>query len=65
MVSRIYTILKIDIVLTFLHIVGGLYAILLSSLTKGLLEASKEQDSKIATAQVWARGLEVSFFFFA
>ncbi len=38
---------------------GGLYAILLSALSKGLLKAAEEQESEIATKEVWARGLEV------
>lgn len=38
---------------------GGLYAIGLSGLSKGLVEAAREKDSKVATAEVWARGLEV------
>lgn len=41
---------------------GGLYAILLSALSKGLLQAAKEQKSEVATSGVWARGLEVRFF---
>ena len=38
---------------------GGLYAILLSGLSKGLLEAARDQGAKEATREVWARGLEV------
>lgn len=39
---------------------GGLYSIFFSALSKGLLEAAKEKSSDRATAEVWARGLEVS-----
>ncbi|KPV78333.1 uncharacterized protein RHOBADRAFT_23334 [Rhodotorula graminis WP1] len=39
---------------------GGLYAILLSALSKGLLEAARDQDAKEATQEVWARGLELA-----
>lgn len=39
---------------------GGLYSIFMSALAKGLLKASDEQRSDKATAEVWARGLEVS-----
>lgn len=38
---------------------GGLYAIALSGLSKGLVEAARDRDSEVATAEVWARGLEV------
>lgn len=38
---------------------GGLYAILLSGLSKGLIKASKELDKDEATVEVWSRGLEV------
>lgn len=40
---------------------GGLYAIALSGLSKGLVEAAKDKESEVATAEVWARGLEVRF----
>lgn len=40
---------------------GGLYAIALSGLSKGLVEAAKDKGSEVATAEVWARGLEVRF----
>ncbi|GAA6026129.1 hypothetical protein JCM11491_000886, partial [Sporobolomyces phaffii] len=39
---------------------GGLYAIALSGLSKGLIEAAKETDSDQATVQVWSRGLELA-----
>ncbi|BGP12610.1 hypothetical protein JCM10213v2_000527 [Rhodosporidiobolus nylandii] len=39
---------------------GGLYAIGLSGLSKGLLEAAKEKGAEEATPQVWARGLELA-----
>ena len=35
---------------------GGLYAIALSGLSKGLVEAAKDKESEVATAEVWARG---------
>ena len=38
---------------------GGLYAILLSGLSKGLIQAGKEQKKEEATVEVWSRGLEV------
>jgi len=41
---------------------GGLYAILLNGLSKGLIQASKEQKKEEATVEVWSRGLEVRFF---
>jgi hypothetical protein len=44
---------------------GGLYAILLSALSKGLLQAATEQKSEVATNEVWARGLEVRFSYAA
>lgn len=40
---------------------GGLYSIFFSALAKGLLEAAKEKEEEKATAEVWARGLEVSW----
>lgn len=40
---------------------GGLYAILLSALSKGLIQAAKELDKEEATVEVWSRGLEVSY----
>lgn len=39
---------------------GGLYAIALSGLSKGLVEAAKDKESEVATAEVWARGLELA-----
>ncbi|GAA6061035.1 hypothetical protein JCM10212_004609 [Sporobolomyces blumeae] len=39
---------------------GGLYAILLSGLSKGLVEAAKELDKEEATVEVWSRGLELA-----
>ncbi|GAA6039026.1 hypothetical protein JCM8097_000159 [Rhodosporidiobolus ruineniae] len=39
---------------------GGLYAIGLSGLSKGLIEAAKEKGSEEATPEVWARGLELA-----
>ncbi|BGO99319.1 hypothetical protein NBRC10513v2_000424 [Rhodotorula toruloides] len=39
---------------------GGLYAIGLSGLSKGLLDAAKEKGSETATPEVWARGLELA-----
>ncbi|GAA5832570.1 hypothetical protein JCM5353_002194 [Sporobolomyces roseus] len=39
---------------------GGLYAILLSGLSKGLIQASKEQKKEEATVEVWSRGLELA-----
>ncbi|GAA6004485.1 hypothetical protein JCM10207_000748 [Rhodosporidiobolus poonsookiae] len=39
---------------------GGLYAIGLSGLSKGLLQAAKEKGTEEATAEVWARGLELA-----
>ncbi|GAA5972207.1 hypothetical protein JCM11641_002358 [Rhodosporidiobolus odoratus] len=39
---------------------GGLYAIGLSGLSKGLMEAAKEKGSEEATPEVWARGLELA-----
>lgn len=38
---------------------GGLYSIFFNGLSKGLLEAQREKQSETATAEVWARGLEV------
>lgn len=39
---------------------GGLYAIFLSALGKGLLTAAKEKSEETATAPVWARALELA-----
>ncbi|ORY73441.1 Dak1 domain-domain-containing protein [Leucosporidium creatinivorum] len=39
---------------------GGLYSIFFSALAKGLLEAAKEKGEEKATAEVWARGLELA-----
>lgn len=39
---------------------GGLYSILLSGVASGLIQAMKELKSEDATAEVWARSLEVS-----
>ncbi|BGP44681.1 hypothetical protein JCM10450v2_000495 [Rhodotorula kratochvilovae] len=39
---------------------GGLYAIGLSGLSKGLLEAAKEKGASEANREVWARGLELA-----
>lgn len=39
---------------------GGLYAIGLSGLSKGLIQAAKESKKEEATVEVWSRGLEVS-----
>ncbi|GAA5940291.1 uncharacterized protein JCM15063_002590 [Sporobolomyces koalae] len=39
---------------------GGLYAILLSGLSKGLIEAAKELQQEEATVEVWARALELA-----
>ncbi|GAA5894307.1 hypothetical protein JCM5296_005133 [Sporobolomyces johnsonii] len=39
---------------------GGLYAIGLSGLSKGLLEAAKELGTEEATREVWSRGLELA-----
>ncbi|GAA5891212.1 hypothetical protein JCM6882_006456 [Rhodosporidiobolus microsporus] len=39
---------------------GGLYAIGLSGLSKGLMEAKKEKGVEEATPEVWARGLELA-----
>ncbi|KAJ8297036.1 Dihydroxyacetone kinase 2 [Rhodotorula toruloides] len=39
---------------------GGLYAIGLSGLSKGMLDAAKEKGSETATPEVWARGLELA-----
>ncbi|GAA5872299.1 hypothetical protein JCM3774_003337 [Rhodotorula dairenensis] len=39
---------------------GGLYAIALSGLSQGLVEAARDQGSEVATAKVWARGLELA-----
>ncbi|GAA5992031.1 hypothetical protein JCM10908_000706 [Rhodotorula pacifica] len=39
---------------------GGLYAIALSGLSKGLVEAARDKGSEEATAEVWARGLELA-----
>lgn len=41
---------------------GGLYAIGLSGLSKGLIQAAKELEKEEATVEVWSRGLEVSYF---
>lgn len=38
---------------------GGLFSIFFSALSKGLLQAAKEKSSDKATAEVWARALEV------
>ncbi|GAA5831207.1 hypothetical protein JCM3766R1_002968 [Sporobolomyces carnicolor] len=39
---------------------GGLYAIGLSGLSKGLIQAAKELESDRATVEVWSRGLELA-----
>ncbi|GAA5857116.1 hypothetical protein JCM8547_007968 [Rhodosporidiobolus lusitaniae] len=39
---------------------GGLYAIALSGLSKGLLQAAREKGEEVATAEVWSRGLELA-----
>ncbi|GAA5827012.1 hypothetical protein JCM11251_002205 [Rhodosporidiobolus azoricus] len=39
---------------------GGLYAIGLSGLSKGLLQAAKEKGAEEATPEVWARGLDLA-----
>ncbi|GAA6049543.1 hypothetical protein JCM3770_000839 [Rhodotorula araucariae] len=39
---------------------GGLYAIGLSGLSKGLLEAAKEKGASEANCEVWARALELA-----
>ncbi|GAA5896439.1 dihydroxyacetone kinase [Sporobolomyces salmoneus] len=39
---------------------GGLYAIGLSGLSKGLIQAAKEQGKEEATVEVWSRGLELA-----
>ncbi|GAA5991175.1 hypothetical protein JCM5350_001937, partial [Sporobolomyces pararoseus] len=39
---------------------GGLYAIGLSGLSKGLIQAAKELEKEEATVEVWSRGLELA-----
>ncbi|KAL8286260.1 hypothetical protein RQP46_004748 [Phenoliferia psychrophenolica] len=39
---------------------GGLYSIFFSGLSKGLLQAASERQADTATAEVWARGLELA-----
>ncbi|GAA5950894.1 hypothetical protein JCM3765_004622 [Sporobolomyces pararoseus] len=39
---------------------GGLYAIGLSGLSKGLIQAAKELGKEEATVEVWSRGLELA-----